>query len=354
MVDKVGAMHGPTLFMNRMRTVACFPKSVRVCTPSLGDIALVRKDKKKLIVARLDGVYYYQLSGPSIFGILRQRQSSVVPFVSWLTCLPSLPDILSVAFNHHLNRGVRWLLKNADAIVFQSELSRRMHLTFLGYNPKRVPETIIFNGVDLSEFTPKLGSKLEGMPAVIISASIYRLHKRLQDGIRLVNFLSREFPNIRLHVLGDFDPLVRDVLKSLDTSRCIFHGGITPALLPAFYAGADIQLSLTIFDACPNVVCEGLASGLPVVTPIESGAAELVGEKNRRWCVEEGLAFEYRSLHVASCIPHAPLERYALVVKEIIYDLRMQKQHARARAEEVLNIQSVARQYEQFITQYLQ
>ena len=351
----MSAMSGPTLFMNRMHAVASFPENIQICTPSLMDIALAGKDKNKFVVARLDGVYYYQFSGQTILGMLKQRQSGALPFVSWLKFLPSLPNCASRAFNWRLNRGARWLLKNADAVVFQSELSRRMHVTFLGYKPERVPETIIFNGVDLSEFTPRSGSRLEGTPAVIISASTYRLHKRLQDGIRLVNFLSSgEFPNIRLHVLGDFDPLVRDALRPLDTSRCIFHGGVTPTSLPALYAGADIQLSLTMFDACPNVVCEGLASGLPVVTPVESGATELVGRQNARWCIEEGLDFRCRPLHAHASVPAIPLDHYVRVVSHIMENLHEEKQRARARAEEALSIQSVARQYERFFAQCLQ
>ncbi len=339
--------------MNRVQRFVTFPENVRVCNSSLADVALGSRGKGKFLVARLDGAYYYQFSGPNVVGFLKQRRPDLLPFLSWMRFLPDFPDVVSLSLNRYLNRAAVWLLKHADAVVFQSQLSRRMYTTFGGYQGGRVPETVILNGVDLEEFNPHPCPRLEGDPAIIISASLYRLHKRLQDAVCLVNYLADQFPRIRLHVLGDCDPLVRPLLDTLDTSRCIFHGYVDATTLRQYYAGADLQMSLTIFDACPNVVCEGLASGLPIVTPLESGAAELVGPQNARWCVEEGLALEYRSLHVASSIPQAPLDRYASVVTQIIQDLKTQKQHARARAEEALNIRVVARQYEQFIAHCL-
>ena len=42
---------------------------------------------------------------------------------------------------------------------------------------------------------------------VLISASEYRPHKRLQDAIRLINNMSSSYPMIKLHVIGNLDNL---------------------------------------------------------------------------------------------------------------------------------------------------
>jgi glycosyltransferase involved in cell wall biosynthesis len=119
--------------------------------------------------------------------------------------------------------------------------------------------------------------------------------------------------------------------------------------LPEFYAGADILLSLCIFDTCPNVVCEGLASGLPVLTLLESGAAELVGKEQSSWVVEEGLKLDYYPLHIPGAIPQIPLDTYADCFNTIWEHIKTEKNRARAHAEAHLDIRRVARRYETFI-----
>jgi len=225
-----------------------------------------------------------------------------------------------------------------------------MHRALLGYRPGGRPETVILNGVDLDEFRPRRGERLEGEPAAIVSAAVHRLHKRPQEAVRLVNRLAGDYPRIRLHVLGAFDPLVEEALVTLDTSRCTFHGRVHPDKLAAFYAGADVQLALCVFDACPNAVSEGLASGLPVLTPAESGAAELIGSANRGWAIREGIALEtYRSDYVAAAIPRIPIDRYADAFRAIMDDPGEASRRARARAEAALDIREIAARYTAFI-----
>jgi UDP-glucose:(heptosyl)LPS alpha-1,3-glucosyltransferase len=44
------------------------------------------------------------------------------------------------------------------------------------------------------------------------------------------------------------------------------------------YAAADLLVTLPIYEPSANVVCEGLAAGLPVVTSVNNGAAEILEE----------------------------------------------------------------------------
>ena len=354
MVEDDRPITGPEIFVHRLKRFARIPDDIFICNPALMHIAKLKTRRVSMLVGRLDGTFNYEFSGPNFERFLRHRRPDLLPYFSWLRLLRFHIKPVSMLLNRYLNRGSVWLLKNADALVFQSRLSRLMHERFLKYRPGRVPETIILNGVDIDEFRPRKGVSLDGSPAVIITASVYRLHKRLQDAVRLINVLSKEYPTIRLHILGDFDPLVRAILPDLNTSRCVFHGRVAPSALPEIYAGADIQLSLCIFDPCPNVVCEGLASGLPVITPIESGASELVGKENSSWTVCEGLELKYRPLQIAEQIPMIPLGRYAEIFFSIWENLKIEKERARTRAKKELDIRKVAQKYEMFIQECLE
>ena len=154
---------------------------------------------------------------------------------------------------------------------------------------------------------------------------------------------------MKLHILGDLDTLTNESVKGVDKSRCIFYGKVDYQALPEFYRKADLQLHLSMFDPCPNVVVEGLSCGLPVVTPMESGAAELIGLENSKWAIEENLSIKYYNLHEVSCVPRVPIHRYVSTVRNVVNDLPAQQFKARERAENVLDIRIIADQYKTFM-----
>lgn len=344
---------GPEIFLHRLKKFAYIPDNVFICNPSLIHIAEMEKSNPDKVLARMDGTYYFEFSGDNFLGLVKQRRPRLFPYVFWLYLLPFQIKPMTILLNRFFNRGAIRLTRIADAIVFQSFISKSMHKEFLKYQEGRIPDTIIYNGADIEEYYPRKGCSLEGYPSVIISASVYRLHKRLREAIKLVNHLSEEYPDIRLHILGEFDPLVQKSISGFDMSRCVLHGRKRLRELPEFYAGADIQLSMCIFDPCPNVVCEGLASGLPVITPFESGASELVGKENADWTVREDLELKYRPMQVINKTPGIPIDKYEKVFHKIMDNLPGEKEKARFRAEKEINIRTTAKKYEKFIQKSL-
>jgi glycosyltransferase involved in cell wall biosynthesis len=339
---------GPKVFIDRLKRVSTLPENVELCGSALASVTNARRNKyKKKIVARLDGTSYYRFTSENLvnFLIQREKNNTLTRFLA-----SYVPNCLTPMLNRYLDRGAVWLLKNSNGIIFQSELSLRMHKRFLGFDESKIPNTIIFNGADLNEFSPTAKQfKLCGFPSLLVSASTYRLHKRLKDAVLLTNFLSKEFPKVRLHILGNCDFLVRETLKEIDTSRCVFHGMKMQKDLPFFYAGADVQLSLSLWDPCPNVVCEGLAAGLPVITPVESGAFELIGSANRLWSHKESLKLDYYELQTADKIPNISVEPYARIISRVVDDLALEKEKARARACKELDINAISLKYHAFI-----
>lgn len=73
-------------------------------------------------------------------------------------------------------------------------------------------------------------------------------------------------------------------LKLLVVTRDRMRGAIPPNVIlagampdvEAAYAAADILTFLPIYEPCSNVVSEALATGIPVITSIYNGAAELI------------------------------------------------------------------------------
>jgi glycosyltransferase involved in cell wall biosynthesis len=339
---------GPKIFLRRLLETGIDISNIELLNPSLEDVNN-RSKSKKILIGRLDGTSYYDFSTRNLQNFLALRNYNKISKVVGALPLLKSSRISNRLFNRYLDRTCSWLITNADGLVFQSKISLEMHKTFLNFDVSSKPYRIINNGVDVDLFSPgEQPSNSFGFPSVIISASHYRLHKRLQEAVKLVNYLSAEFPKIRLNVVGEMDLLTSRCVKKLDTSRCNFHGRISPKKLPYFYKNADIQLHLSIFDPCPNVVVEGLASGLPVITPLESGAQELVGMSNFNWVVAEQLNMRYMELHREEKIPNINLETYSNVFIKIFDNLKANQNSARARAEDSLDIRQVAKQYQQF------
>ncbi len=63
--------------------------------------------------------------------------------------------------------------------------------------------------------------------------------------------------------------------RALGLSKRVHFLGVQPDVRP-FYGAADALVLPTLYDPFPNVALEAMASGLPVVTSMKSGAAELI------------------------------------------------------------------------------
>lgn len=341
---------GPKIFLNRLLSNLDIPENVKVYNPDNISLknAKMSDRKREIILARLDGAYFYKFTFKELLGFfskrgyLDYRSNNIGGSIE-----PS--RILTILLNKRLNYNSRWLIDNSDGVVFQSKLSKNMHDKFTG-TAKLRNFVIINNGVDLDRFKPTLKEgKWKGyFPNIIISASTYRPNKRLTDAIKLTNILSRHFPNICLHVLGDISKEVKEEITTQDTKRCKFHGRIEPSLLPKFYSSCDMQFHLGIFDPCPNVVVEGLASGLPVITPEESGTYELI-QSNVNWSVKENKELDFYENHRPGVLQIIDLEPYIQKIISVIEDISFHKNVARSIAEENLDIIKISEKYENFI-----
>ncbi len=152
----------------------------------------------------------------------------------------------------------------ADATVFQSAYGRdvtRRRRIIAGDGP------VVHNAVDVERFRPD-GPRLALPGTVRLAHVAYSTNAR--KGAAAVFDLARRRPDVTFVMVGRYEAppaLANAVMVGLaDWER-----------LPVILRSCDALLTLSENEACPNVVLEGLASGLPVLYKASGGTPEVVG-----------------------------------------------------------------------------
>ena len=135
---------------------------------------------------------------------------------------------------------------------------------------------VIYNGIDLAEFSPK-ANHLTGDSDINI-IFVGRLTE-IKGFIYLLNAfetLSKKYKNIKLQVVGDGnlkDVFVKQVDRCNLSEKVIFHGLVDHEEIATYYQNSDIAVIPSLNESHPNVVQEAMACGLPVITT-DTGASE--------------------------------------------------------------------------------
>ena len=174
---------------------------------------------------------------------------------------------------------VKESLKNANGIIYQSQMARRIVEGVTELSPR--DSTIIYNGVPvISDY--KLGSALveqirtKWSDAKLILLPFERLfpQRRIEPTLEsLINHLTR-LNWVVLCVGGSQDDA--DILLNQFTSNRLY---IVPMLqaedFHSVLSKVDCCVSLKYQDSCPNIVGEALALKIPVVVSSTNGWQEL-------------------------------------------------------------------------------
>jgi len=193
------------------------------------------------------------------------------------------------------------------AVICNSRMVREEILRTFRVEPARLH--VIYNGIDLEEFSPARRAALRG-PAragigvqprdtVFLFVGSGFARKGLDTAIDALAQAS--FPGFRLLVVG------RDREAGRFASRAERAGladrvrfvGAAEDVRP-LYAAADCLILPTRYDPFPNTVLEALAMGLPAIVSRRCGAAEIIQAGANGWICEpddaQGLA---RLMHEA-------------------------------------------------------
>lgn len=93
-------------------------------------------------------------------------------------------------------------------------------------------------------------------------------------------------PNAKLILVGSVDPKMDEMLESSKDDRIVIIGKVALDRLQKYYCLATLLAVPSRWDNSPNVIYEGMASGLPVVATNVGGIPELVRDGETGYLVE--------------------------------------------------------------------
>ncbi len=170
------------------------------------------------------------------------------------------------------------------AVICNSQMVRNEIHRHFGVDQAKLH--VVYSGVDLDRFhpglRPTLGARQRQTLGIESDAFVYVFvgsgFERKGVGRLLHAFRHAEVaPRAHVIVVGkDKDePAMRTLARRLGiASRVHFEGGQQD--VRGYYAAADCFVLPTLYDPLPNAALEALACGLPTITTMQCGAAELI------------------------------------------------------------------------------
>jgi len=152
----------------------------------------------------------------------------------------------------------------ADAVIYQSEYSKKLCDVFLRPRKKKCIPKVIYNGVDPGWCGVK--KKHDGINIIVISK--WRRLKRLKEIIDLFLEFVKQVPDSKLHILGKLHDN-----KPVKHNKIIYYGMVERNVVGNILNISDFSLHLCKRDSCPNSVVETIGAKVPVITSNKCGGA---------------------------------------------------------------------------------
>ena len=263
-----------------------------------------------------------------------------------------LHRIRRTGLRHYLRAEYgNWLLsfirsRLAERIVYQSEFAR--HWWERVYAPTSVPWRVIYNGVELSAYSPAGPGQPPGdrWRILLVEGSLmggYELGLEasvgLAEEITQRNNYAHSLPGVKkveLMVVGSVSRETRLRWEQHASVPIIWAGLQPPERIPEIDRSAHMLYSADLNAACPNSVIEALACGLPVLSFDTGALPELVVGDAGRVVPYGGDPWQLERPDI-SALGEAALE--------ILGDQARFRHAARARAEQVFGLDDLVQRY---------
>jgi glycosyltransferase involved in cell wall biosynthesis len=212
---------------------------------------------------------------------LRQAKKRGIPVIQRLNGMNWVHRQKWTGIRHFLKaeRGnllLASIRRMADQVIYQSEFARDWWARKQG--SLSIPQSVIYNGVDLVEFCP---------PATTTLTEEYKLlmveghhgggyDQGLFSGVALMEKLNEVLERpITLTVAGDVPEALRFSVGSA-IGKIHWLGVVEHGRIPNLDRSAHLLFSSDVNAACPNSVIEAMACGLPVIGFDTGSLPELV------------------------------------------------------------------------------
>jgi glycosyltransferase involved in cell wall biosynthesis len=226
------------------------------------------------------------IAGTRHMGTLAALKRKGIPVIQRLDGMNWVHRKHFTGLRHYLrSEANNWILreirsKYADRVIYQSEFSRDWWNRV--YGSKDLPNSVIYNGVDLNRFFP--GETIirdnPNLSVMVVEGHIKNgLELGLRNVIRALDaFHTKNGRPIELHVTGEVPQQIRLKLLQQTSIAVIWDGILSRDVIPLQLRKADLFFSAELNPPCPNSVIEALASGLPVAAYDSGAIRELVPE----------------------------------------------------------------------------
>ncbi|MES2987620.1 MAG: glycosyltransferase [Pseudomonadota bacterium] len=230
------------------------------------------------VVLRVDGLYFDALTERHL-GAFSWPVRMLLRAIQAVSGKSQFPADMANFINGNWSAFIRILL--ADHIIYQSAYSQRVYARYF----PRKPHSIVVNG---DAYLDDLASGPHAGDAIRVATVFdsWKPAKRMGETAQFVRWAREEKGVPILFTLlgytGSFSADTPPEVKGLVEHRpyiethprfAAFEGAIAEEL-----ARADLYLTFSFRDPCPNVVVESMAHGLPVVAIDSGGMADIVGD----------------------------------------------------------------------------
>jgi glycosyltransferase involved in cell wall biosynthesis len=226
----------------------------------------------------------------------------------------------------------------ADALVYQSQFARSWWQT--AYGRSNVEATVIYNGVDLDEYTP---SGPHDRPGDHIRVLLVEGHlgegneSGLMNAVQLVEQLNQRLSQpVELMVAGKVPQKIIEKFSKLTKVWINWVGIIQRNEIPKLDRSAHLLFSADLNAACPNSVIEALACGLPVVAYSTGSLPEILQNDAGRTAPYGSNYWELEKPDVSLLVEDA---------MEILNNLEYFQQQARKQAENLFSLDFMVDEY---------
>lgn len=240
----------------------------RISLPQSGRLRRALAARRAIHAGRPDVVIAF-LGGSSLYaelaGLPRRRFGLIVTEVSVPGDTVDMSQRLRLA-RHRL----------ADAVVTQTDYTKRLLVEAAPWLDGRI--AVIRNGVDLAAFRPDAPHSSRrsagGTTRVLVLAG-YRPEKNPFGMLAAMEHVRRARPTARVELdwYGATDGMdrqadryraLRDAVRARGLDRVFrLHGPVADAA--RLYREASVVCLPSFFEGCSNVICEGAASGVPLI-----------------------------------------------------------------------------------------